>query len=111
MRLHVSTTRRRGYSTLDIAARHADACNVFAGDPAVVRHKFDVLEGHCRRAGRDPAEITKTVFAPAPGDLAELAVSARAAAAAGADGIIVIGPEDRARIPAIGEVLADVFPG
>jgi F420-dependent oxidoreductase-like protein len=96
--------------TLDIAARYGDACNVFLGDPAVVRHKFDVLEGHCRRAGRDPADITKTVFAPPPGDLAEFAASARAAAAAGADGVIVIAPQDPAGIPPIGQILADVFP-
>ena len=51
--------------TLDLAARYADACNV-SGDPATVRHKFDVLERHCERVGRDPAEITKTVFALAP---------------------------------------------
>ncbi len=45
--------------TLDIAARHGDACNIF-GDPATVRHKLSVLEAHCERAGRDPAEISKT---------------------------------------------------
>jgi F420-dependent oxidoreductase-like protein len=96
--------------TLDLAARYADACNVF-GDPATARHKFDVLERHCERAGRDPAEITKTVFASAPDDLADFARAASALAAAGADGMIVIGPEDPDRIPAIGQVLADVFPG
>jgi F420-dependent oxidoreductase-like protein len=96
--------------TLDLAARYSDACNVF-GDAATARHKFDVLERHCERAGRDPAEITKTVFAGPPGDLADFARAARAIAAAGADGMIVIGPEDPAQIPAIGQVLADVFPG
>ena len=45
--------------TLAIAARYADACNIF-GTPAEVRHKLDVLEAHCERAGRDPAEISKT---------------------------------------------------
>jgi alkanesulfonate monooxygenase SsuD/methylene tetrahydromethanopterin reductase-like flavin-dependent oxidoreductase (luciferase family) len=93
--------------TLDLAARYADACNVF-GDAAAARHKFDVLERHCERAGRDPAEITKTVFA-VPGDLAEFARSAQAIAGAGADGMIVMGPEDPDRIPALGEVLRDVF--
>lgn len=95
--------------TLDLAARYADACNV-SGDAATVRHKFDVLQRHCERAGRDPAEITKTVFAPPPDDLADFAASASALAAAGAEGMIVIGPEDPGRIPAIGQVLADVFP-
>ena len=45
--------------TLAIAARHADACNIF-GTPADVRHKLDVLDAHCERAGRDPADISKT---------------------------------------------------
>ncbi|WP_300605062.1 TIGR03560 family F420-dependent LLM class oxidoreductase [Trebonia sp.] len=96
--------------TLDIAARYGDACNVFGGDPAIVRHKFDVLERHCERAGRDPAEITKTVFVFRTDDLAEFAAGARGSAAADADGLIVVGPEDPGRIPAIGAVLAEVFP-
>jgi F420-dependent oxidoreductase-like protein len=96
--------------TLDMAARYGDACNV-AGDPATVRHKFDVLEQHCERVGRDPAEITKTVFVIATDDLAKLAADARAFAKAGADGIVVIGPEDSGRIPAIGAVLGEAFPG
>ena len=45
--------------TLAIAARYGDASNFF-GDPAVVRHKLDVLDAHCERFGRDPAEICKT---------------------------------------------------
>jgi F420-dependent oxidoreductase-like protein len=45
--------------TLRLVARYADACNLF-GDAAIVRHKLDVLEQHCKEAGRDPAEITKT---------------------------------------------------
>jgi F420-dependent oxidoreductase-like protein len=95
--------------TLDLAARYGDACNVIA-DVAIVRHKFDVLRAHCERAGRDPAEITKTVFAFDTSDLAKLTADARALAAGGADGMIIVGPEDPARIPEIGEVLADAFP-
>ena len=55
--------------TLDLVARYGDACNVFARAPADVRHKFDVLDRHCERVGRDPAEITKTVFAFDTSDL------------------------------------------
>ena len=51
------------------------------------------------------------MFAFDTSDLAALASSARSLARAGADGMIVVGPEDPARIPAIGEVLADAFPG
>jgi F420-dependent oxidoreductase-like protein len=97
--------------TLDLVARYGDAGNVFAGDPDSVRHKFDVLAGHCDRIGRDPAEITKTVFAFDSSDLAALAASARSLAAAGADGMIIVGPQDPAAIAPIGAVLAEAFPG
>jgi F420-dependent oxidoreductase-like protein len=95
--------------TLDLVARYGDACNVFA-DLATVRHKFDVLARHCERVGRDPAEITKTVFAFDTSDLARLTSDASAFDGLGADGMIVVGPEDPARISAIGEVLAEAFP-
>jgi F420-dependent oxidoreductase-like protein len=97
--------------TLDLVARYGDACNVVAGSPADVRHKFDVLAAHCERIGRDPAEIAKTLFAFDTSDLSALAASARELAAVGADGMIVIAPEDPARILAVGQVLGEVFPG
>ena len=97
--------------TLDLVARYGDACNVVAREPAEVRHKFDVLDRHCERIGRDPAEITRTVFAFDTSDLAALAASARSMAAAGADGMIVVGPADPAAIGPVGAVLAEAFPG
>jgi F420-dependent oxidoreductase-like protein len=45
--------------TLRLAARYADACNVF-GDPATVAHKTEVLGGHCAEFGRDPTEVEVT---------------------------------------------------
>jgi F420-dependent oxidoreductase-like protein len=45
--------------TLRLVARYADMWNGF-GDPPTIRHKLEVLEGHCREAGRDPTEIVKT---------------------------------------------------
>jgi F420-dependent oxidoreductase-like protein len=45
--------------TLRLAARYADAANVF-GDPATVRHKAAVLAAHCADAGRDPVEVALT---------------------------------------------------
>jgi F420-dependent oxidoreductase-like protein len=45
--------------TLRMVAQYADGCNFF-GDPEQARHLLGVLEGHCERLGRDPAEITKT---------------------------------------------------
>ena len=45
--------------TLRLAARHADACNLF-GDAETVRHKVEVLHRHCQDVDRDPSEITIT---------------------------------------------------
>jgi F420-dependent oxidoreductase-like protein len=97
--------------TLDLVARYGDACNVVARDAEFVQHKFDVLRAHCERVGRDPAEITKTVFAFDASDLSALEASARACAGAGADGMIVVGPLDPAAIVPVGRVLGEVFPG
>ena len=45
--------------TLRLVAQYADACNLF-GDAATVRHKVDVLRGHCAEVGRDSAAIEVT---------------------------------------------------
>jgi F420-dependent oxidoreductase-like protein len=45
--------------TLRLAARYADAANVF-GDIVTVRHKAGVLRAHCREVGRDPARVRLT---------------------------------------------------
>ena len=45
--------------TLELVARHADACNLF-GDVATIRHKLEVLDRHCEAEGRDPSTITRT---------------------------------------------------
>jgi F420-dependent oxidoreductase-like protein len=45
--------------TLRLVAKYADACNLF-GDLPTIKHKIDVLRGHCEEIGRDPAEIVKT---------------------------------------------------
>jgi F420-dependent oxidoreductase-like protein len=45
--------------TLKLVAQWADACNVF-GNPDRLRHKFDVLRGHCDNVGRDYEEITRS---------------------------------------------------
>ena len=48
--------------TLRLVARYADACNLFAPDPAVVAHKLEVLARHCDAEGRDPGTIEKTIL-------------------------------------------------
>jgi F420-dependent oxidoreductase-like protein len=45
--------------TLRMVAQYADASNFF-GDAERIKHLIGVLEGHCERLGRDPAEITTT---------------------------------------------------
>jgi F420-dependent oxidoreductase-like protein len=52
--------------TLLLAARYADASNVFATSPADVAHKLDVLRSHCDAEGRDYDRIRKTVLAVRP---------------------------------------------
>jgi F420-dependent oxidoreductase-like protein len=49
--------------TLRTAARYGDAINVM-GSLDAVKQKIEVLERHCADAGRDPNEITKSVFGP-----------------------------------------------
>jgi F420-dependent oxidoreductase-like protein len=46
-------------TTLRLAARYADACNLF-GDPLTVARKRSILERHCQQAGRDPAAVRIT---------------------------------------------------
>ncbi len=43
--------------TLKLVARWANGCNIGGGDPETIRHKVEVLRGHCETLGRDPAEI------------------------------------------------------
>jgi F420-dependent oxidoreductase-like protein len=46
--------------TLRLAAKYADACNVF--NTPELEHKLDVLRQHCDNEGRDYDTITKTVY-------------------------------------------------
>jgi F420-dependent oxidoreductase-like protein len=49
--------------TLRLVAKYADACNLFAFGMDEVRHKLDVLRGHCDAEGRDYDAIEKTIIA------------------------------------------------
>jgi F420-dependent oxidoreductase-like protein len=59
--------------TLRLVAQYADACNLFARTGLdVIRHKLEVLKGHCQDVGRDYAEIEKTTLSTvhlAPGEM------------------------------------------
>ncbi len=47
--------------TLRLAARYADATNVFGG-PETIHHKYEVLRRHCEAIGRDPDEIERSTL-------------------------------------------------
>ena len=47
--------------TLRLVAVDADVCNII-GDAAVVRHKVEVLHGHCADVGREPETIEVTAL-------------------------------------------------
>lgn len=49
--------------TLRLVAKYADACNLFAPEPAFVARKLDVLRQHCDTEGRDYGKIEKTIIA------------------------------------------------
>ncbi len=46
--------------TLKLVAKWGDACNVGGGDIDVMKHKFEVLKGHCENEGRNYDEITRS---------------------------------------------------
>jgi len=45
---------------LRLVAKYGDACNLFGGNAAVIRHKLSVLKKHCKAVGRDYDDILKT---------------------------------------------------
>ncbi len=45
--------------TLKLVAQYADACNI-GGDLETLRHKLDVLGGHCESVGRDYETVLKS---------------------------------------------------
>jgi probable F420-dependent oxidoreductase len=57
--------------TLRIVAQHADIWNGF-GNPTAVAHKCSVLDEWCRRVGRDPAAIERSVAGIRPEALPHL---------------------------------------
>jgi F420-dependent oxidoreductase-like protein len=97
--------------TLLLAARYADACNVFGSSPADVAHKLEVLRSHCQAEGRDYDRITKTVLAvrPALADVDGFLAAAREYAALGVTEIQVM--PDRHPVEFATEVAERVLPG
>lgn len=46
--------------TLKYVAQYGDACNLFAGDNEMLKHKLDVLKQHCKEVNRNYDDIEKT---------------------------------------------------
>jgi F420-dependent oxidoreductase-like protein len=97
--------------TLRLAARYADACNLFASSPADVAHKLEVLSAHCAAEGRDPDRIQKTVLAtrPALPDLDAFLAAAAEYAALGVTEIAVM--PDRHPVEFAEQISERVLPG
>jgi F420-dependent oxidoreductase-like protein len=106
--------------TLRLVARYGDACNLFdlpgTGFSDNLRHKLDVLRGHCAVAGREYADIEKTVASGFDlGDdqdagLAGLLGHLRELADIGIDHAVVSphGPWNEASLAAVASILPEV---
>jgi len=82
--------------TLRTAARHADVWNAAGGSPEEVAASSAILDEHCARLGRDPAEIRRSVQLRASSDgLAGLPGTVASYAAVGVtDVILIVAGED-----------------
>ena len=56
--------------TLRIVAQHADVWNGF-GDPEEAARKSGILDEHCARVGRNPAEIERSILLQGPEQVAQ----------------------------------------
>ena len=97
--------------TLRIAARWADQWNLPVGKPDVLRHKVEVLHGHCSDIGRDPNEIEVSVKMKAGGDPGKFADLASEYRDAGAQHVIAMfeAPFDPASLGALADRLRPVI--
>ncbi|MGW2639102.1 LLM class F420-dependent oxidoreductase [Streptomyces sp. NPDC001348] len=78
--------------TLRLVAQYADACNLIPASPEELRHKLDVLRGHCDTVGRDYDAIRKTILytgEPATGDLDALTRDIEGYTKLGVDTVII----------------------
>jgi F420-dependent oxidoreductase-like protein len=76
---------------LRIVARHGQEWNMARGTPEEFRRRSGLLDAYCREAGRDPAEVERSIqFLPDAlgSDAADLVARARAFVAAGATHLV-----------------------
>ena len=96
--------------TLLLAARYADACNLYGSSPEDVAHKLDVLRSHCDAEGRDYDRIEKTLLGvqPALADVDGFLAAAAEYAALGVTEIAVM--PDRHPVEFAAQVAEQVLP-
>jgi len=91
--------------TIPIAARHADVWHSF-GSVEVLREKTAVLDDHARRAGRDPAEITRATNLSLSEPMDQVRATALELRAAGFTYLVASWPEEgRQRVEEFADVL------
>ena len=97
--------------TLRIAALWADQWNLPGGDPDMLRHKVEVLHGHCADVGRDPTEIEVSTKIKADGDPGALVDLVGEFREAGADHIIAMfeAPFDPAKLGVVADRLDPIM--
>ena len=88
--------------TLKLVARYGDATHQTTSDPAVLRHKLEVLRRHCETEGRDYEEIERFCgldLRPLPGQAGPIADATTlfermdALAEAGSQGVFIVLPK------------------
>ncbi len=94
--------------TLRIAARFADQWNIPGATPEVLKHKRNVLHGHCVDVGRNPDDIEVSIQVRSNGEPAAIADEAAALVEAGAQHVIVgfRAPFDATRLEPIAHAFA-----
>lgn len=101
--------------TLRVVAKHADYYNGPGSTPDDVRHKNEVLDGHCAAIGRDPATIHRSwqVYLRTPDEVAGLRERLEPFVAIGLDHICVGVPTDyhAGLVAAIAQEVAPLLKG
>jgi alkanesulfonate monooxygenase SsuD/methylene tetrahydromethanopterin reductase-like flavin-dependent oxidoreductase (luciferase family) len=85
----------RSSATLRVAAEHADVWNIpGGGDISDLAGRSRLLDRYCTEIGRDPAEVTRSIFLPADYERPELTRGKFAEAADAGFGDCVVGLAD-----------------